>query len=190
MSNALILFATRHGQTERIALHIAKVLADGAMNVDLIDLGRMRSSPALDGYPLVVVAGAIHFGRHPRVLERFVTRNRAALDAVEAVLVSVSNASISPEGEKEAERYVTELTKRTGWTPRRTLLAAGAIRYTRYNVFLRWLMRRIAVTHGRGADTARDYEYTYWPEVEEFARVLLEAHAPAARRAASIAPSM
>jgi menaquinone-dependent protoporphyrinogen oxidase len=175
MTNALIAFATRHGQTERIALRIAKVLVDAGTTVDLVDLGRTRRTPAIDAYRLVIVAGPVHFGKHPRSLERFVRRNRAALDAVESVLVSVSNAAISVEGEKEAERTIAELTRRTGWKPRRTLLAAGAIRYTEYNLFMRWMMRRIAATHGRGTDTSRDYEYTYWPEVEEFAHALLPA---------------
>ena len=48
MTNALIAFATRHGQTERIALRMAKVLFDGGTTVDLVDLGRTRRKPALN----------------------------------------------------------------------------------------------------------------------------------------------
>ena len=171
MNNALIAFASRHGQTERIALRVAKVLSDQGVTADLVDLGRVRR-PSIADYRLIILAGPVHYGKHPRSLERFIRRNLAALDAVESILISVSNAAIAPEGEKQAEEYVAELTRRTGWTPQRSLLAAGAIRYTRYGFFLRRMMRRIAATHGRGTDVTRDYEYTYWPEVEEFARAL------------------
>ena len=179
MPNALIAFASRHGQTERIALRMGKTLADSGMGVDLVDLRRVRQQPPIETYSVVVLAGAVYFGRHLRSLERFARRNRAALESVDSVLVSVSGAAMSADGLKEAERYTADLTRRTGWTPRRTLFAGGAIRYTDYNPLLRWIMRRIAVTHGRGTDTTRDYEYTYWPEVEEFARALAPALAEA-----------
>jgi menaquinone-dependent protoporphyrinogen oxidase len=173
MSNALIVFATRHGQTERIALRLAKVLTDGGLTVDLADVRRTPHRPPLARYSMVIVAGPVYFGKHPRRLERFIGENREALR--DAVLVSVSGSASTVEGRKEAETFVAELTRRTGWTPRQTLLAGGAICYTQYNPLLRWMMRRISRSQGRSTDTSRDHEYTNWTEVEQFARALLPA---------------
>jgi len=175
MSNALIVFATRHGQTERIALRMAKVLTDGGLTVDLADVRRTPHRPPLARYGMVIVAGPVYFGKHPRRLERFIRDNREELSHRDSVLVSVSGSAISAEGRKEAEAFVAELTRRTGWMPRQTLLAGGAICYTQYNPFLRWMMRRISRSQGRSTDISRDHEYTNWTEVEQFARALLPA---------------
>ena len=174
MPAALIVFATRYGQTERIALRLAKVLTDGGLIVDLADVRRTPHRPPLARYSMVIVAGPVYFGKHPRRLERFIRENLEALAHRDSVLVSVSGAAITAEGRKEAATFVAELTRRTGWTPGRTLLAGGAICYTRYNPLIRWMMRRISRAHGRSTDTSRDHEYTDWTEVEQFARALLE----------------
>ena len=176
MTRALIAFASRYGQTERIALRIGKVLSDAGASVDFADLTRVI--PRLDGYELVIVAGGVYFGKHPRPLERFVHANRDALAKVESVLVSVSGSAATSAGMKDAEQIVDALVRRTGWTPKRTLLAGGATSYTKYNFLVRWMMRRIAAAHGGATDTSRDYEFTYWPEVDEFARALLRAEEP------------
>jgi menaquinone-dependent protoporphyrinogen oxidase len=52
------------------------------------------------------------------------------------------------------------------WKPRHVILAAGALHYTRYGVFTRWMMRKIAAAHAGPTDTSRDYELTNWSELE------------------------
>jgi menaquinone-dependent protoporphyrinogen oxidase len=49
-------------------------------------------------------------------------------------------------------------------------IAAGALLYTHYNFFIRWMMKRIVATAGGDTDTSRDYEYTDWNDVRAFAR--------------------
>jgi menaquinone-dependent protoporphyrinogen oxidase len=175
MPNTLIVFATRHGQTERIALRVAKVLVDGGLAVDIADLRRTPRRPPLERYARIVIAGPVYFGRHPRHLERFIRENRDLLASRDSIFVSVSGAAITDAGKKEAAACVGDLVQRTGWTPKQMLLAGGAVCFTQYNPLLRWMMRRIAAKQGRDTDTSRDYEYTDWTEVEQFARALLPA---------------
>ena len=55
--------------------------------------------------------------------------------------------------------------------------------HTRYNPFLRFMMRLIASATGGSTDTSRDHEYTDWAAVDRFAgqqAMALEAHAAAA----------
>jgi len=52
------------------------------------------------------------------------------------------------------------------------MVFAGATPYTRYGWFVRFMMRNIARRRGLGTDTSRDYEYTDWQAVEQFARDL------------------
>src|SRR4051794_5799514 len=128
MAGTLVAFATSYCHTEKVARRIAELLAGP---VDVVAISRFGRKPPVAGYDLVIVAGSIYFGRHHRRLERFVHANRAALDAVDNALVSVSGSAIDDDSRADAEEYVAELTRRTGWRPRRVLLAGGATSYTR-----------------------------------------------------------
>ena len=87
-----------------------------------------------------------------------------------ASFVSVSGASITPAGQHQAEDYVAHFQDQTRWTPDQCELVAGAVRYTKYNWLLRFVMRRISKSKGLETDTSRDYEYTNWDAVDRFAR--------------------
>jgi menaquinone-dependent protoporphyrinogen oxidase len=56
----------------------------------------------------------------------------------------------------------------TGWQPVVTKQVAGALPYTRYNWFIRRVMKRIAAKTGGDTDTTRDYEYTDWEDLRRF----------------------
>ena len=46
---------------------------------------------------------------------------------------------------------------------------AGALEYSKYNPLKRWIMKRIAAKAGGGTDTSRDYDYTDWDDLQQFA---------------------
>ena len=56
---------------------------------------------------------------------------------------------------------------------------AGALPYSKYSWWKRWMMRRIVAKAGGDTDTSRDYEYTDWNDLSEFVRSVvprLESH--------------
>ena len=57
----------------------------------------------------------------------------------------------------------------TGWTPNAKQIFAGALPYRKYGWFTRMLMKRIVKKGGGDTDTSRNYEYTDWNVVNEFA---------------------
>ena len=63
---------------------------------------------------------------------------------------------------------IADFTKKTGWRPERVLPVAGALMYSKYNVVVRWIMKRIAHKAGFDGPTSRDYEFTNWPAVDRF----------------------
>ena len=70
----------------------------------------------------------------------------------------------------------------TGWQPVVTKQVAGALPYTRYNWFIRLVMKRIAAKAGGDTDTTRDYESTDWEDLRSFTEqfgFLAGRHAPA-----------
>jgi menaquinone-dependent protoporphyrinogen oxidase len=53
---------------------------------------------------------------------------------------------------------------------------AGALLYTRYGFFKRWIMKKIVRDKGSpDLDTSRDYVYTDWDGVKRFAEEFLKA---------------
>ena len=69
--------------------------------------------------------------------------------------------------------------QQTGWRPRKIGRFAGALLYTQYGFFKRWIMRRIARDKGSpDTDTSRDYVYTDWESVKGFAEEFLETLLP------------
>ncbi|MGH1565355.1 flavodoxin domain-containing protein [Mumia sp. DW29H23] len=168
MSRILILYGSTEGQTATIAEHVADVVRGHGHDVDVADVKRSRRL-RLDPYDAVVVGASIHMGKHDHRVVDFVTRHREALEHVPSAFFSVSLAAHGDEG--TAERYVEELERRTGWRPAVVARFAGALRYTRYGILKRHMMKRIALDKpgGLGTDISRDYEYTDWAAVERFA---------------------
>jgi len=187
MANVLIVYATKHGQTEKIARHIEKTLVAGGHGVELIDSDRRTEQPELERFATVVIGAPIHASGYPRSIVRFVRRHRSTLERVRTVFFSVglAVASRTSDGRAQTLEVVEKFVRQTGFRPARVELFAGALLYTKYNPLIRFIMRRIVAKEGGDTDTSRDYEYTDFQAVERFARELVEslpgiepAHAP------------
>jgi menaquinone-dependent protoporphyrinogen oxidase len=164
----LIIYASRHGQAEKIAKRISETVAADGVISDAVPIERANEFP-LELYDFLIVAGSIHFGRHARALEKFIERKLPGISGMKAALVSVSGAASTAAGKEEAENYVYQLVRRTGWAPEIILTIGGGEPYTKYGFFTRMGMRSIAKKHGRIVDVHRDYEFTDWDAVDSFA---------------------
>jgi menaquinone-dependent protoporphyrinogen oxidase len=172
MANVLVAYATRDGQTRKVAERIATVLRVRRHVVELVDLGR-TPPPTLDlsRFQAVLVGSPIRAQGYLRPVVRFVQSHRSELERLPALFFSVGLAVLSKIGDGRAQtmRIVEKLVAETGWHPRRIELVAGALPYTRYNFLVRFVMRRISKKEGGDTDTSRDYEYTDWGAVDRFA---------------------
>jgi menaquinone-dependent protoporphyrinogen oxidase len=177
-----IFFASREGQTRRIAQRIAADLQAAGATVDMFDLAT-APTVVLSDYASACVASSVHIGRHERAAVEFVKRQRAELERMSAVFVSVSLSEAGAEDVQRSEserrqsaadvqRMIDGFVKETGWHPARVFPVAGALAYTRYNVLLRFVMKRIARKAGGPTDTTRDHELTDWAAVDRFAQTI------------------
>jgi menaquinone-dependent protoporphyrinogen oxidase len=125
----------------------------------------------LDQYGAFLVAASVVAGRHQRYVEEFVRLTAPLLNRRPSAFVSVSGSAASPSSAKQeqAKQYVREFLRSTGWSPRVTATFGGAIAYTKYWFFLRWVMKGIAKRNGNPTDTSRDHELTDWKAVDRFA---------------------
>ena len=180
MSRIMIPYGTCEGHTALIVACIADVIRNEGHEAFPVAIER-EDAPAPDGYDAVVVGASVHKGRHQAAVEAFVRKHRAALGRLPSGFISVSLAMVdgSAKGRQEADHYVEEFFRRTGWRADKVGLFAGALMYTRYGFFIRWIMKRIARSRGStDTDTSRDYVYTDWEGVRRFAREFIECAVP------------
>lgn len=176
MTRILIAYGTSEGQVARVAEHIAGVFREHGHEVYPVDVRRHTPDPR--AYDAMVVGASVHRGRHQTHVAEYVREVREALAHVPTAFYSVSMAmrESSEGGRREAEGYVEEFFRLTHWRADTVGLFAGALAWTKYNVLVRWVMKRIAREKGiEDLDTSRDYVYTDWKAVRHFVEAFLEA---------------
>jgi menaquinone-dependent protoporphyrinogen oxidase len=164
-----VLFASSEGQTALIAIRLAAVLNHRGIDALAIDV----STPEAEAIDWTHVRGAlvgasIHIGKHQKTAARFVQAHAADLNAVPSAFFSVSLSTASKNAAEvaAAARLAHEFPAAHGWRPTRILAVAGRLAYREYNVFMRFIMKRIATKEGGPTDTTRDHELTNWDDVD------------------------
>ena len=169
----LIVFHSVHGQTARVAQHLATTMRVAGVSVDVRSI---EAAPAPDPYDVVVIGDALHAVHYGRELRTYVRRHAQTLNAKPSGLFQLSLTSIrTDDGHTRAARAAMDVfLDITGFEPSRIALFAGALPYSRYNWFIRWIMTKIVRREGGDTDTTQDYEYTDWNAVDSFAHELLD----------------
>ena len=166
MMRVLIPYGTTEGLTARISEYVADVVRGHGHEADAVDI-KGSGAPKPDDYDAVIVGASIHMGKHEDYVLDFVRENRDALERVPSAFFSVSMAA--HDHPEEAEGYIEEFFRQTGWRPARVGLFGGALLYTQYGFIKRHLMKKIARDKGNSdTDTSRDYVYTEWDGVKTF----------------------
>jgi menaquinone-dependent protoporphyrinogen oxidase len=181
-----ILFATREGQTRRIAERLAAHLRARGAPVDVVDLARgVPQDFAIPKYAAVVVAAAIHVGKHAPEALAFVRGHREALSRVPTMFISVSLSAAGASDPKATakrrasatanrDKMIAEFLRQAGWKPSVVHPVAGALLYRKYGFFVRQMMRFISSIVGASTDTSRNHEYTDWGAVDTYAEEFAE----------------
>ena len=175
MKQALILYATREGQTAKVASTLNKHLATLGVQSTAHNLEKTFDGRHLERFDLLIFGGSMHAGGIESELVQFVNQNSTTISqrprAFFLVLLSAATAD-----DKLRERSLTDaeqkLTGQFEVNFEDIEFIAGALTYSKYAMPLRWLMQRIARQHGADTDLKRDYEYTDWQQVKAYAQRL------------------
>ncbi len=169
MRRILVLFGTSEGHTEMVANAIGNALTTSGFDVDVIQAGTV--DPKATDYAGVVVAASVHGGRYQSSVGRWLRAHARELEAKPTAFVSVCLSVLQrdPKVAAELDAMVHRFVDPIGWRPTVTKAVAGALLYTRYGFFKRWIMKRIVAKAGGATDTSRDYDYTDWNDLKEFA---------------------
>ena len=166
----LVIYATIEGHSRTIASRIERHLRQSGHPVDLVDAAQPPVSISVDKTHAVIVVGPVHAGHYPAPLRRYIREHARELMARPGAFVSVSLTAVSddPAERAELDPIVEEFSNETGWWPISVHHAAGALKYTEYDYFRRWILKRISASQGGPTDTTRDYEFTDWNALESF----------------------
>jgi len=179
MKPVAVLYATREGQTRKIAERVAGHLAEIGYESKTLNVGDDDAIETLDlnDYSGAILAASVHAGEHGREMIRFVKAHVTDLNRIPNCFISVTltQASVDmPQGSQRDHEIALAAVKQvmdtffieTGWTPLQAHGVAGALFYTKYNPLVRMVLKRIAKKAGGATDTSRDHEYTDWAALE------------------------
>jgi menaquinone-dependent protoporphyrinogen oxidase len=176
---AAVFYATREGQSERVATRIATELREQHVDVDVANVKDLRTPVDWNGYQAAFVVASVHAGHHEKEMIAFVRRNKEKLARLHASFLSLTLSQAGAEDRRaafaqrttaraDALRMIQIFTQETGWRPWHSLPVAGALAYSKYNFVMKLIMKRIARKAGFDGDTSRDYGFTNWPAVDLF----------------------
>jgi menaquinone-dependent protoporphyrinogen oxidase len=186
MKPVAVLYATREGHTERIAERVAVDLRAQGFSVEAKNLREYAPVIKLSEHSAVVLAASVHAGKHESEMVEFVRKHRVELEQMPTAFLSVTLSEAGAERpdsdpierarfSADVQKMIDKFIEDTGWHPVRVKPVAGALLYSKYNFFEKFIMKRIAGKVGAGTDTSRDYDYTDWEALDGFANELAEA---------------
>ncbi len=177
MQSVLILYATREGQTAKVARRIGEHLEASGLSVRITDAADTSAVQQidLDTFDLLVFGGSMHAGGIESELVRFIDDNARKIDARRKSFFLVL-LSAAVEDEAVRSDWLSDAAKKTNEQLPIVFedveMIAGALAYSRYPLPVKWLMKRIAKQAGQSTDTSQDYEYTDWKQVAQYAERL------------------
>lgn len=174
MSGTLVLYATREGQTEKVAARITMHLEKLGQEVRLVSAGDTGSIAKLNlcAFDRLVFGASVHAGGLERELVEFINSHSEQISrqprSFFVVLLSAAtkDPALRANSLADAHRQVTDQLHVRFHDME---FIAGALKYSKYAWPLKWLMKRIAKQAGERTNMGQDYEYTDWQQVERYA---------------------
>lgn len=169
-------YATRDGQSRRIAEHMSRSMAAAGVHAAPQDVANTRPAD-LAAASVVVLVAAVRYGRHLPEAERFLAAYRSLASPPLLALASVS--LVARKAGKTTARgnpYLRKVIARYGLAPALAAAFAGRLEYRRCGWLDRQIIRFIMLVTGGPTDLDTCVEFTSWPAVDEFAAKVAGLH--------------
>lgn len=172
MSNILILYSTRNGQTLKICQRLQSVIEQHAHQVALTPIAE-TDRMNLEAFDKIVIGASIHYGHHNPQVQAFINRNQSLLDSKPNAFFSVNLVARKTEKQQPATNpYLKKFLRRIRWKPKQLAVFAGKIDYPSYNRFDRFVIRVIMCITRGPTDPSAIVEFTDWDQVNAFGELI------------------
>ncbi|OAI03576.1 protoporphyrinogen oxidase [Methylomonas methanica] len=172
MSNILIIYSSRDGQTLKICQRLQSIIERHAHQVALVPI-QDADQMDLQAFDKIIIGASIHYGRHNPQILAFIERNLSILDSKPNAFFSVNVVARKPEKQTHATNpYLKKFLKRIRWKPNQLAVFAGKIDYPSYNMFDRSVIRLIMWMTKGPTDPSAVVEFTDWGQVDTFGAVI------------------
>lgn len=164
----LIVYGTTEGHTGKVSAFMKQEASKRGHQVQLCNASDGPPSP--QGFDAVLIGASVHQGKYQNSIRHYVKEYHEVLNKLPSGFLSVSLAAASndPESWQELEEITAQFLEDTEWKPAGVEQVAGALLYSKYDFFKRFIMRLIAQHEGGDTDTSGDYEYTDWNKLTAF----------------------
>ena len=175
--NILLVYGTTEGQTRKIAGFIKTDLEKAKHVVTLCDATDQPVSP--DGFDSVMIAASVHAGKYQGPVQNYIQKHKVLLNRLHSAFISVSLTAAGDDevSWKELHETTVEFLSSTGWKPAMVEYVAGAILFSEYDFFKKYIMRLIAKKAGH--PSTQDTEYTDWNKLSAFLKKYTDQWLPA-----------
>jgi menaquinone-dependent protoporphyrinogen oxidase len=175
---AALYYATRDGQSRRIAEHISRHLTECEIHAPPHDLAVTWPAPAdLFSASVIVLVAAVRYGRHLPEADRFLAAYRSLNSPPPLALASVNlTARKIAKTTATGNPYLRKVIARHRIAPALAVAFAGRLDYQRYGWLDRQLIRFIMLLTRGPTNPDACVEYTSWRAVDEFAAQIVDLH--------------
>ncbi|MCW7551563.1 menaquinone-dependent protoporphyrinogen IX dehydrogenase [Endozoicomonas gorgoniicola] len=175
MLKVALLYQTREGQTGRILNVIKTQMEQSGFQATVFDVGESSGSIDLDSFDAFILGCSVRYGHHHKKFCQFVESNYQTLNARPSFFFSVNLTARKPQRSRpDNNRYLQKYLARTPWKPDLVDVFAGALLYSRYDLFSKLAIQLIMKLTGGSTDTSKDIEYTDWERVDKFCRTVAD----------------
>lgn len=177
---AMLYYATRDGQSRRIAEYISHRLAESGIAATPQDLAVAPvSATELEQASAIVLVAAVRYGHHLAEADSFMATYGSLHSPPPLALASVNLTARKPaKATATGNGYLRKAIARHHLTPAVAVAFAGRLDYPSYSFLDRQIIRFIMLLTGGPTDPRTCVEYTSWPAVDEFADRIAELAPP------------
>lgn len=171
-----IFYESYLGHTEQVARRIRDHLEGKGQNTSLLKCSEPASVRVARNADAVLIGTPIRAGKLHKKVIGFARRNAGRLREKRTGLfiVCLAGKESTPEALAEIRKYLDQFVALTGLAPTAKRAFGGALPYPKYNLILRYIMKKINQKHGGDIDTSRSYVYTDWDAVRGFAEEFIQ----------------
>lgn len=172
----LIVYESKYGQTQKIAKHICDRMSQQGHTVEMMNMNHLVPVD-LTSYDGVIVGAPIYMRSYPKRMQKWIRQHAGNLNKKPAAFFSVCMQILLKDERSQRDLLTISeyFFKKTGWVPKRRKVFAGAVRFSRYNIFVKYIMSSFAKRAGHKLEMNQDYEFTNWHDVSRFSDEFLNS---------------